>query len=118
MILLMAVPGLISCKPAEEKEEITAERSGIAKVSFASSDPELNRAWEWAKKTALSYVREGDAVGPWYEAALPGRDAFCMRDVSHQSTGAAVLGLDEYTKNMLFRFAENISESKDWCSYW
>ena len=118
MILLIAVPGLISCNPAEEKEEMTAERSGIAKVSFTSSDPELKRAWEWAKKTALSYVREGDAVGPWYEAALPGRDAFCMRDVSHQSTGAAVLGLDEYTKNMLFRFAENISESKDWCSYW
>lgn len=118
MILLMAAPGLISCKPAEEKEEMTAERSGIAKVSFTSSDPELNRAWEWAKSTALSYVRDGDPVGAWYEAALPGRDAFCMRDVSHQSTGAAVLGLDKHTKNMLFRFAENISESKDWCSYW
>jgi len=118
MILLMAVPGLISCNTTEEKEEMTAERSGIGEVSFTSSEAELKQAWEWAKKTALSYVREGDAVGPWYEAALPGRDAFCMRDVSHQSTGAAVLGLDQHSKNMLFRFAENISESKDWCSYW
>jgi len=31
-------------------------------------------------------------VGYWYEAALPGREAFCMRDVSHQSIGAETLG--------------------------
>jgi len=87
-------------------------------VNFVSFDGELNDAWSWAKSKALSYVRHGDAVGPWYEAALPGREAFCMRDVSHQCSGAAVLGLNEENKNMLFRFAENISESKDWCSYW
>jgi hypothetical protein len=41
-----------------------------------------------------------------------------MRDVAHMCTGAAVLGLNEENKTMLYRFAENISESKDWCSYW
>lgn len=41
-----------------------------------------------------------------------------MRDVSHQATGAHALGLARHNKNMLRRFAENISASKDWCSYW
>jgi hypothetical protein len=66
----------------------------------------------------MAYVFDGDPVGPWYEAALPGRRAFCMRDVSHQVAGAQALGLSKYNHNMLRRFAEKISESKDWCSYW
>lgn len=41
-----------------------------------------------------------------------------MRDVSHQAAGANALGLSRYTHNMLHRFAENISPSRDWCSYW
>lgn len=59
-----------------------------------------------------------DPVGPWYEAALPGRFAFCMRDVSHQSIGAEILGLAPENTNMFTLFAKNISENKDWCSYW
>jgi hypothetical protein len=69
----------------------------------------LVRAFDWAKKQALIYVFDGDPVGLWYEAALPGRRAFCMRDVSHQAAGARVLGLAGYTHNLLRRFAENIS---------
>ena len=61
---------------------------------------------------------DGDPVGPWYEAALPHREAFCMRDVSHQAMGAQALGLAAHTLNMQRKFAENISASKDWCSYW
>jgi hypothetical protein len=90
----------------------------VGKITFRSSDTELNEAFEWSKKQALAYAFENDAVGYWYEAALPGREAFCMRDVAHQSMGAHVLGLTQHTKNMLLKFAENISESKDWCSYW
>src|SRR5260370_13899534 len=41
-----------------------------------------------------------------------------MRDVCHQATGAHALGLALHNRNMLRRFAENISDSKDWCSYW
>ncbi len=66
----------------------------------------------------MDYVFDGDPVGPWYEASLPGRRAFCMRDVSHQAAGAQALGLSKYTHNMLRRFAENIAASRDWCSYW
>src|SRR6185369_7533178 len=60
----------------------------------------------------------GDPVGPWYEAAEPGREAFCMRDTAHQAMGAHALGLDRYNLNMLRRFAENISDARDWCSLW
>ena len=78
----------------------------------------LATAFEWARGQALAFAFSGDPVGDWYEAALPGRQAFCMRDTAHQCMGAHMLGLAGYTRNMLRKFAENISESKDWCSYW
>lgn len=89
-----------------------------SQLEFSSSDEQLVLAFEWAKKQALAYAFTGDPVGSWYEAALPGREAFCMRDVSHQSMGAQALGLADYTFNMLHHFAANISPSRDWCSYW
>ncbi|GGB02180.1 solute:sodium symporter family transporter [Puia dinghuensis] len=88
-------------------------------VRFGATDTALTRAFAWAKAQALHYKgKPGDPVGPWYESALPPRDAFCMRDVSHQLVGAAILGLDAANKNMLTLFARNISASKNWCSYW
>jgi len=90
----------------------------IGKIIIDSSNDQLVEGFKWAKKQALSYAHGNDPVGKWYEAALPERDAFCMRDVAHQSMGAHVLGLQEHTKNMLRKFAANISESRDWCSYW
>lgn len=90
-----------------------------APVGFQSTDSTLENTFRWARDMALSYVHDGsDPVGLWYEAALPGRESFCMRDLSHQTVGAAVLGLDAYNLNMLGKVASNISESKDWCSYW
>lgn len=108
---------LVSCNKNEDKIASNTYPE-IGKVSFESSDTLLVNAFNWAKKTALSFVHSGDPVGLWYEAALPNREAFCMRDVSHQSIGAAVLGLYQHNHNMLYKFAENISEEKDWCSYW
>lgn len=90
----------------------------MAKLTLTSSNAALVAGFDWAKTQALAYVYRGDAVGDWYEAALPGREAFCMRDVAHQSTGAQLLGLADCNYNMLHRFAENISASKDWCTYW
>lgn len=88
-------------------------------ISFDSSDPALVKTFDWAKRTALSYVHNGsDPVGLWYEAALPGRNAFCMRDASHQSIPAAMLGLSGHNLNMMCKFAENISEPKDYCTHW
>jgi hypothetical protein len=110
---------MLSCNSdSKQTQSVSLDTDTGSEVTFMSSDPQLNAAWKWAKETALSYVREGDPVGPWYEASLPGRDAFCMRDVAHMCTGAAVLGLFEENQIMFYRFAENISESKDWCSYW
>ncbi len=94
------------------------ELNNISRVTIKSSDAKLVEGFNWAKKQALEYAHVNDPVGLWYEAALPGRSAFCMRDVAHQSTGAQILGLSLFNKNMLKKFAENISESRDWCSYW
>jgi len=92
---------------------------GQTTVSFQSSDSALTKAFIWAKTTALSYKgNPNDPVGPWYEAALPGRHAFCIRDVCHQCIGAEILGLGRENKNMLHKFVVNISKSRDWCSYW
>ena len=64
----------------------------------------------------MAYVQGGrDPVGLWYETALPSRTRSSMRDTSHQSMGAQSLA--SYTHNMLHHFAENISDSKDLCSY-
>jgi len=94
-------------------------KANAGAVSFASPDRALNEGFEWAKSQALAYAHFGeDPVGLWYESALPEREAFCIRDVMHHSAGAAVLGLRLHTKNMIGRFAENIAESRDWCTYW
>lgn len=88
-------------------------------LSFKSSDKQLESTFMWAKQMALSFAHDGsDPVGYWYEAALPNREAFCMRDISHQCVGGEILGLSKHNYNMMFRFAENIAESRDWCSYW
>lgn len=88
-------------------------------VTFKSTDAALQTAFVRAKEMALSYKgKPSDPVGPWYESALPPRSAFCMRDVAHQSVGGEILGLNKENKNMFRLFVNNISESKDWCSYW
>ncbi len=90
----------------------------IGAIELSSDYLPLVEGFRWAKQTALAYAYEGDPVGKWFEAALPGREAFCMRDASHQATGALALGLADHTKNMMRKFALGIAESRDWCSYW
>jgi hypothetical protein len=91
----------------------------LSDVEFHSSNATLNETFRWARQQALGYVRMGsDSIGPWYEAALPGRNAFCMRDVSHQTAGAAALGLFAANHNMLDRFAESAAASRNWAAYW
>lgn len=87
-------------------------------LELTSSDTSLTAAFQWAKTQASAFAFEGDAVGPWFEAALPGREAFCMRDVAHQVTGAHALGMQQHVRNMLGRFAAAISERRDWASLW
>ena len=100
-------------KPAQRPE---------SPLTLETPDAKLAAAFDWAKGQALDYVYpaavHGDPVGDWYEAALPSRFAFCMRDVSHQATGAHVLGLAAFNRNMLGKFARGISASRDYCSYW
>ena len=83
---------------------------------FSSSDAGLERAYSWAQDMALSYVCTTAAIGPVYDkAARPQREAFCVRDVSHQSV-RSILGLAA-PKAISGRFAANTHKrSKDWWS--
>jgi hypothetical protein len=88
-------------------------------LDLSSSSDQLMEVFRWARSQAMACVfDEDDPVGPWYEAVEPGREGFCIRDTCHQALGAHALGLARFNLNMLRRFAENISDAKDWCSYW
>lgn len=88
-------------------------------VRFESADQRLDRAFEFARQRAMSCVYTGDPVGDWYATKPAGQsDVFCMRDVSHQSGGAAALGLTRHAANMLRAFAQSMARSRDWCGYW
>jgi PKD repeat protein len=90
-----------------------------SQVVLTSSDANIVTSFNWAKTTSLKYRgNPTDPVGPWYECSLPAREAFCMRDASHQSVGAEIIGESAENKNMMLKFAENISISKDYCSFW
>lgn len=118
LIIALLLLSIYGCGvKAKNKQNKTNEFRG--KVTFKSSDKKLEKTFEWAKEKALSYSHaSGDKVGPWYEAALPNRQAFCMRDVSHQTQAAEILGLSAENYNMMHLFVNNISESKDYCSWW
>src|SRR5580765_3979081 len=101
---------------ASEVNRVSAKTP--SKLELDSSDARLVEGFLRAKHQATAYVFNNDPVGPWYEAAEPGREAFCMRDVAHQSMGGHALGLARHNLNMLKRFAENVSDARDWCSFW
>lgn len=118
LLYTVAVSVISSCGNQSNKDVVPVLPQDQISV-FTSTNNDLEKTYNWARKMALSYAHDGtDPVGYWYEAALPQREAFCMRDVSHQSVGAHILGLEKHNKNMFTKFAENISEGKDWCSYW
>src|SRR5579859_4398391 len=105
----------LSYTPVFHAQDLASTPSGASSpLLLKTSDAAIQQAFDWAKTQALAYVEpRGDPVGDWYEAALPGRHAFCMRDVSHQTMGAYALGLAPQNRNMLRHFAESISDSKD-----
>ncbi|MBK6459065.1 MAG: hypothetical protein IPF87_23790 [Gemmatimonadetes bacterium] len=127
---LVAVAALLPCtQPARAQAPRAAARqlpasgalqssTSTAPLALASDDVQLMKAFTWATRQATTYAFEGDAVGPWFEAALPGRQAFCMRDVAHQAMGAHALGMQRHVRNMLRHFAAGISDARDWASLW
>jgi len=88
-----------------------------ARVELESSDANLTQAFSQAKQRAMQCVYGGDPIGQWY-ASDPISRVFCMRDVAHESFGAAVLGLEHHTENMLRRFAASAAASRKWCGFW
>ncbi len=61
-------------------------------IRISSPDKALVKIFKRAQITSHGSVgNDNDPVGPWYEAALPNREVFCIRDVSHQCIGAEIL---------------------------
>ena len=119
-LLILLAGTLLAGGCTNDSRVVTARHVPPDEIAvFSSTDKKLEKAYEWARKTALSYsYTDIDPVGCWYMASMPIREAFCMRDVSHQATGAQILGLTRHNKNMLSHITGNISDSRDWCSYW
>ena len=85
-------------------------------VRFTTTATTLQRTFDWARDMALSYVHDGSGpVGLWYEAALPGRDAFCMRDVSHQVVGQGYDSLTHAMKKSADAFRSAIVSLGNFC---
>lgn len=116
VLLLMTV---CSCNSLEKNSMPDLSDPSHDAFSLSSDDTVLVNIFNWAKSNSDHYVgNDSDPVGAWYEAALPKREAFCMRDVSHQCIGEELNGHGQANVNMMRKFVENISESKDYCSYW
>lgn len=112
---------LLICAACSQSKEVYPDISDTNRTTFSlsSNDTTLTQIFDWAVCSSNTCVGDSnDPVGPWYEAALPDRAAFCMRDVSHQCLGEEVNGHGKQNLNMFTKFVENISESKDYCSYW
>jgi hypothetical protein len=105
-----------TARPDTSAPAVGARTPGL--IDLESSDARLVKSFQWAKQRALGYAYTGDAVGDWYDSTAGNRNAFCMRDASHQSVGGAALGLAGHTRNMMRRFAAAISASRDWCGFW
>jgi hypothetical protein len=113
VVLLATVALLLAARPA-----LSQRAAFESPLTLSSEDARLVAAFTWAKGQATAYAFDGDTVGPWFEAALPGREAFCMRDVAHQAMGAHALGMQRHVHNMLRRFAAEIGPSRDWAGLW
>lgn len=114
---LLAYFLLVSCQTSQDPYNLTESKS--TSFTIASDDSTLVNIFNWATQTSDKHVgNETDPVGPWYEAALPNREAFCMRDVSHQCMGEEINGHGKENFNMMHKFMINISEEKDYCTYW
>jgi hypothetical protein len=114
--LLAAGVGAWRLRPRGESLAPFRAVAGLAELE--ASDPRLTAGFRRARQLALASTYSGDAIGDWYESTTGTRYAFCMRDVAHQSQGAAVLGLAAHTRNMLRRFAVSISAERKWCGFW
>lgn len=111
--------GRVVSSVAQLRQPIVRSRTmRHSEPEFHATDGALAEGFARLKREAMQYVFDGYPVGPYYEAALPGRNAFCMRDTSHQAIGAEVLGLSAANKNMMKRFAASISPKRQYCGYW
>lgn len=135
IILLTLVAVLFAaCRPKQESAKIFTVSSISASPEIATSNPELEQGFNWAREKALTFVQTGktgpinvserDSTSdlaqyiPSYWAGYPLRTAFYSRDFCHQVVGAHLLGLEKENFTMLKAFAASATENKKWFPLW
>lgn len=118
-----------------EMDEVCAFGGESSGLSIQTSNPKLERAFQWASAKALSYVQTGktgvvdgherqrQGVGsvkyiPSYWAGYTWRTAFYSRDFCHQAAGAHLLGLQAENLSMLRAFARTATAERKWYPLW
>ena len=95
------------------------DSSPSTEITLNSSSSEFTFLFNWAKDLALTYLMTDtpNAI-PCYEAALPGRGSFCLRDWEHMALGAHFLGLDLENITMMKAFAKTATPEFDYVPAW
>lgn len=117
-------------------DDVMVSPAAPADPVVTSSDPKIVEMFGWAKRKANSWVQlpgtEGplnvderntsgtatSAYGPSYWAGYAHRSGYYSRDMAHQLTGAAVLGLNAENKNMLKAFAASSTAKHKYFPVW
>ena len=114
---------------------LSASGVGAASLALETSNPKLERSFQWAVQKALSYVQTGktgvvdgherqrQSVGsvkyiPSYWAGYTWRTAFYSRDYCHQAAGAHLLDLQQENLSMLRAFAGSATAGRKWYPLW
>lgn len=90
-------------------------------ITFNSSNPALQAAWDFAVPQAMAYVMTGKGSPPYmpcYLAGLLDRPAYYTRDTAHHALGAHLLGLDKENLAMMRVFAASATPPRAYFPLW
>jgi hypothetical protein len=88
-------------------------------MSLNSSQADLVRAYGLYVDRVKTWEAPKDvALYPCYNAGIPDRNSFCVRDFDHQALGGHFVGFDAHNRNITGRFAKSIFAQKDYQISW
>ncbi|MGW0654124.1 hypothetical protein ACWD4T_36010 [Streptomyces umbrinus] len=117
-------------------DDLMISPAAPADPKVTSSDPEVVEMFGWAKRKANSWAQLPGTTGPInvdeyqtggtgtaqyaasYWAGYANRSAYYSRDMTHQLTGAHILGLDAANKTMLRSFAASSTAAHKYFPVW
>ncbi|MFG3295159.1 hypothetical protein ACGF3G_40960 [Streptomyces sp. NPDC048179] len=117
-------------------DDLMISPAAPADPKVTSSDPEAVAMFDWAKRKANSWVQLPGTVGPvnadenhtsgtgtapygpTYWAGYANRSAYYSRDMTHQLTGAHLIGLDTENETMLRSYAASATAEHKYFPVW